>query len=121
MTVQEKFKEYLDVDIPKVLAELRISQEAYERVVKISVTTTQKSMLELDTAIQQKNWTAVKSITHDLIGVYANLRIPSLRQPAYKMRQLVDQGQDACLGPLMNDAFKEFSGQFEKLKKIFIG
>ena len=63
-------------------------------------------------------WPAVRDITHGLIGIYANLRIPSLREPVYKIRQLIDGGDQARLEPMLDQLRGEFSDRFEKLKKI---
>ena len=121
MTIGDQLKKYFGIDTQKASADLMVPQEVYESFVEASIATTQKSLYNLDIAIKQKDWRKVQDITHDLIGVYANLRISSLRDPVFRMRQLLDQDEKSDLGPLMDDLLREFSERFEELKMIFIG
>ena len=119
MSIQEQFKEQLGIDLENVLNQMKIPQEVYEKLVKMSIVSTQNSLSELEAAIRQKNWPSFKNITHDLIGVYANLYIFPLRDLVYKMRHSLDQGDPASQEPMIRQLFDEFSGRFEKLKVIF--
>ena len=111
-----KLQERWGIDLDLVGRELCVPSETVARVIRNSLASTEDSLEQLSVAIAGGDSVAVGRISHELRGVYANLRIAPLVDVARRMEETVrsDVAEDGLSGLLA-----EFRDKFGALKDIF--
>jgi HPt (histidine-containing phosphotransfer) domain-containing protein len=114
MILKDDFLRVTGRPLEEVVSELHLKEESYARVLKISVMTTEQSILELATAVGADDRLKAQRIAHDLKGVFGNLRI----EPLARMAIDIETQAKSEAGPMW-ESFEQFSGKFDALKNVF--
>ncbi len=114
MILKDDFLRVAGRPLEEVVSELHLKEESYARVLKISVMTTEQSILELATAVGADDRLKAQRIAHDLKGVFGNLRIEPLARMAIEI-----ETQAKSAAGSMWESFEQFSGKFDALKNVF--
>jgi HPt (histidine-containing phosphotransfer) domain-containing protein len=116
MIDQVKFKEVVGQELKAVCEQLRISESAYERVMKITMATSETSLETLKAALQHSDRDGVQRIGHELKGVFGNMRINALSGMAADIDQIARNGKPLDEAAPLVAALVE---GFGKLKAVF--
>ena len=114
--IRSELKERLNMDLDKALQELGLPQRAFERVAKVSLMSTVPTLEAMEAAISGGDMDGIKRGAHELKGVFMNLRLAALAEPAKQMEELIKSG--APLGEV-GQQLDVLRAQFAILKDIF--
>ena len=106
----------MDIDIQKNAGELHIPEETYSRIVKLSFTQSDQDIEELEKAIQDKNSENIKTLAHRIKGVYSNLRLRGVFDPAEEINELAKSNSGF---EKMLELFSILNAEYMQIKDTF--
>ncbi|MBF0532219.1 MAG: Hpt domain-containing protein [Candidatus Omnitrophica bacterium] len=102
-----RLQSVLGIHFDSILNELSLPAGIYEKILKISIRTTEESFPQFSLALMNQNRDAIAEIVHDYKGVFANLRITPLSLIGGQMMRLVSSGAPLSELSDLLDTFKE--------------
>ena len=111
-----KLKELLGLDLDVMLQDLRLPVPIYERILRIAVISSEKSLAELQGAVVAGDMSRVQKLAHELKGTYGNLRV----QPLYSVFMEIDAGGRANMPlPQLQALYESAKTKYMALKVCF--
>lgn len=103
--------------IEKVSGELHIPAEVYAKILSASFETADKDVVELTAAVESGDYAAMSTIGHRVKGVFSNLRIMEVSEPAAKIDSLAKEQGDL---EMIKQSLSELSSAYPTIKAMFL-
>ncbi len=103
--------------ITKVSAELHIPAEVYANILKSSFESADKDVSDLTAAIESSDYSSICTIAHRVKGVFSNLRITEVSEPATKIDSLAKEQGDIGI---IKQSLSELSSAYGNAKAMFL-
>ena len=98
-----------NIDLDAALKALGIPQNTYERILRLSMSSTGDILATIDAALARNDLAAVQRSAHELKGVYANMRIAPLQAAAQGMNDMARTGASDEVRRYLNDFRRDLS------------
>ena len=114
----DKFRELFDLDLEAILKEMHLPEPVYERVLKIAITVTDLSLIELEKALAHQDIVQICKIAHEFKGTYGNMRIAPLYRLSIEIETTANIAGDMDKVRMLVEEFKKI---FVFLKTVLEG
>ena len=106
---EKESKATMGISVSKLAEELMLEEEQVERLLSIFMKKMEESLIELESAIQKRDYKVINHLAHSIKGSSSNFRIEALVSLAYELEKAAYQ----------EDVEFEFEKIYEEIAKTF--